>query len=215
MEFNADRDNKSINDNKDFDITFDANPSYNSSREKHTKEGGRMSKGKIVAVVGVLFALYFAAAPYITVHQMKSAAESHDGEALSEHIEFPSVRQSLKDQMNAMIMKEMAKDKIKDSTFAVLGGAFAGVVVDKIVEAYVTPAGITQLMAGEKPKSSKGREPDGSFRRKPLSDSSMSYESLDKFVVKVKGVPGEERRFVLRRRGIGWKLTEIIITLDK
>lgn len=174
-----------------------------------------MSKGKIVAVVGVLFAIYIAAAPYITVHQMKSAAESHDGEALSEHIDFPSVRQSLKDQMNAMFMKEMAKDEMKDNPFAALGAAFAGVMVDKMVEAYVTPAGITQLMAGEKPKPSEGRESDGSSRRKPLSDSSMSYESLDKFVVKVKGGTGEEGRFVLRRRGIGWKLTEIIIPLDK
>ena len=58
-----------------------------------------MSKGKIIGIVGALFAIYVAAAPYITVYQMKSAAESRDGEALSEHIEFPSVRQSLKDQM--------------------------------------------------------------------------------------------------------------------
>jgi hypothetical protein len=72
-----------------------------------------MSGSKILAAIGlVLFAIliYIAASPYITVYQMKSAAERHDGEALSEHIEFPSVRQSLKDQMNAMLMKEMAKD---------------------------------------------------------------------------------------------------------
>lgn len=174
-----------------------------------------MSKGKIVAVIGGLFAIYVAAAPYITVHQMKSAAESHDGEALSEHIEFPSVRQSLKDQMNAMFIKEMAKDEMKDNPFAALGAAFAGVMVDKMVEAYVTPAGITQLMAGEKPKPAQGEESGGGSGRKPLSDASMSYESIDKFVVKVKGGTGEEGKFVLRRRGIGWKLTEIIIPLDK
>jgi len=174
-----------------------------------------MSKGKIIAVIGGLFAIYVAAAPYITVYQMKSAAESHNGEALSEHIEFPSVRQSLKDQMNAMFMKEMAKDEMKDNPFAALGAAFAGVMVDKMVEAYVTPAGITQLMAGEKPKPAQGGESGGGSGRKPLSDASMSYESLDKFVVKVKGGTGEEGKFVLRRRGIGWKLTEIIVPLDK
>lgn len=174
-----------------------------------------MSKGKIIAVIGGLFAIYVAAAPYITVHQMKSAAESHDGEALSEHIEFPSVRQSLKDQMNAMFMKEMAKDEMKDNPFAALGAALAGAMVDMMVEAYVTPAGITQLMAGEKPKPAQGGESGGGSGRKPLSDASMAYESLDKFVVKVKGGTGEEGKFVLRRRGFGWKLTEIIIPLDK
>jgi hypothetical protein len=174
-----------------------------------------MSRGKILAAIGALFAIYIAAAPYITVHQMKSAAESRDGEALSEHIEFPSVRQSLKDQMNAMFMKEMAKDEMKDNPFAVLGAAFAGVMVDKMVEAYVTPAGITQLMSGEKPKQVEGGGADSNSTRKPLSDASMSYESMDKFIVKIKGNTGDEGKFVLRRRGIGWKLTEIIIPLEK
>ena len=174
-----------------------------------------MSKGKIIGIVGALFAIYVAAAPYITVYQMKSAAESRDGEALSEHIEFPSVRQSLKDQMNSMFMKEMAKDEMKDNPFAALGAAFAGVIVDKMVEAYVTPAGITQLMSGEKPKTAQGGESGSGSARKPLSDASMSYESLDKFVVKIKSNSAEEGKFVLRRRGIGWKLTEIIIPLEK
>lgn len=174
-----------------------------------------MSKGKMITVVGVLFAIYIAAAPYITVHQMKSAAERYDGEALSEYIEFPSVRQSLKDQMNAMFMKEMAKDEMKANPFAVLGAAFVGIVVDKMVEAYVTPAGITQLMSGEKPKSAEGERAGSSYGHKPLSDAAMSYESIDKFVVKVKGVTNEEGKFILRRRGIGWKLTEIIIPLNK
>jgi hypothetical protein len=177
-----------------------------------------MSRSKILAAIGlVLFAIsiYIAASPYITVYQMKSAAERHDGEALSEHIEFPSVRQSLKDQMNAMIMKEMAKDEMKDNPFAALGAAFGGFMVDKMVEAYVTPTGITGLMAGEQPKLTEGGESTGSSARKPLSDASMSYESLNKFVVKVKGDNGEEARFVLRRRGISWKLTEIIMPLEK
>ena len=163
----------------------------------------------------MLFAIsiYIAASPYITVYQIKSAAERHDGEALSEHIEFPSVRQSLKDQANAMLMKEMAKDEMKDKPFAALGAAFGGLMVDKMVEAYVTPACITQLMAGEKPKPTEEGESGGSSARKPLSDASMSFETLNKFVVQVKDNNGKESTFVLRRRGISWKLTEIIVSL--
>lgn len=170
-----------------------------------------MSKRVIIAVVGVLFAIYIAAAPYITVYQMKSAAERYDGEAFSEFIDFPSVRQSLKDQMNAMIISEMAKDEMKDNPFSVLGAAFGGIMVDKMVEAYVTPAGITQLMSGEKPKPLEGAGAGSSSGRNFLSDATMSYESLDKFVLKVKGGTNEEGKFILRRHGIGWKLTEIII----
>lgn len=177
-----------------------------------------MSKGKVaVGIAAGLFAIYVAAAPYITVHQMKSAAESHDGEALSEHIEFPSLRQSLKDQMNAMFAKKMAEDEeMRDNPFAAMGAAFVGMMVDKMVDAYVTPVGITQLMAGEKPRpgADKGGGSADNSGRKPLSDASMAYESLDKFVVKVKGEDGDEGKFVLRRRGINWKLTDIIIPLE-
>ncbi|WP_011588132.1 MULTISPECIES: DUF2939 domain-containing protein [Alcanivorax] len=177
-----------------------------------------MSKGKVALGIALgLFAIYVVAAPFITVYQMKSAAENYDGEALSEHIEFPSVRQSLKDQMNVMFAKQMTEDEeMKDNPFAVLGAAFAGVMVDKMVDAYVTPAGITQLMAGEKPQPGAGQGDDstGSAERNPWEDASMSYESFDKFVVKAKGADGGDGKFVLRRQGIGWKLTEIIIPLE-
>lgn len=155
-----------------------------------------MSKGKLaVGVALALFAIYVVAAPYITVYQMRSAAERQDGEALSEHIEFPSVRQGLKDQMNAMFAKKMIDN---------------GMMID----AYVTPSAITQLMAGEKPLSSEEKGDSRSSNRKPFSDVSMSYKSLDRFVVTVKGEDGDEGKFVFRRRGIDWKLTNIIIPMD-
>jgi hypothetical protein len=174
-----------------------------------------MSKGKvIIGVVVFLAAAYVAAAPYITVYQMKTAAENRDGEALSEHIDFPSLRQSLKDQINAMFMKEMAKEA-KDNPFAALGAAFGGAMIDKTVDAYMTPAGIIELMQDEKPDPESGGEgSSGSSSREPFSNASMSYESLSKFVITVKD-DGEEVKFVLRRRGIGWKLTEIILPLEK
>ena len=176
-----------------------------------------MSRGKVaLGIAAGLFAIYAAAAPYITVHQMKSAAKNHDGEGLSEHVEFPSVRQSLKDQMNAMLAKKMAEDEdLKDNPFAVVGAAFAGMMVDKMVDAYVTPAGITQLMAGEKPQPlpGQGEEKSSGSDRTPWADASMSYESLGKFVVRVKGNDGGEGQFVLRRRGLSWKLTDVIVPL--
>lgn len=51
--------------------------------------------------------------------------------------------------------------------------------------------------------------------REPFANASMSYESLNKFLVIVKDQSGEGGRFILRRHGIDWKLTEIAIPLDK
>ena len=177
-----------------------------------------MNKGKLgLAIAAGAFATYVAAVPYITVYQMKSAAEARDGEALSEHIEFPSVRQSMKDQMNASFANRMSNEKdLKDNPFAALGTAFAGLMVDKMIDAYVTPAGITQLMSGKRPKSNanEGAENTTDSTNKPLANAQMSYESLDKFVIKVKNKAGEEGKFVLRRRGLDWKLTEILLPMN-
>jgi len=172
-----------------------------------------MSKAKWLAAVAVLVAAYIIAAPYITVYQMKAAAENRDGEALSEHVDFPSVRQSMKDQMNAIFMKQMSSNEMKDNPFAALGAAFASVMVDKMVDAYVTPAGITLQMKGEKPAAGESGQIGGETR-KPFADVSMTYESLNKFVVTVNGDSGREGKFILRRRGIGWKLTEILMPLE-
>ena len=177
-----------------------------------------MDRGKTtLAITFGLFALYVVAAPFFTVYQIQSAAEKNDGDALSEHIDFPSVRQSLKDQLNVMLAKGIVADEdMRDNPFAALGTAFAGVMVDKMVDTYVTPAGISQLMAGKNPQSGpeQGGDSDSSSERKPLENASMSYESIDKFVVKVEGADGGEGKFVLRRQGINWKITEVIIPLE-
>lgn len=186
--------------------------------------GSKSGRGiwKIVAIIGSVAAvLYIAAAPYITVYQIRQAAEDRDAEGLSEHIDFPSVRQSLKDQMNAKVMASTSED-LKDNPFAAFGAALAGAMVDKMVDAYVTPAGITQMMKGEKPVGGKAREnvsaeTTGSGHqadKKPFDNASMTYEGLSKFVVEVKDGSKEPVRFILRRDGISWKLSEIGLPLD-
>jgi len=169
-----------------------------------------------VGAVIVLVLGYILAAPYITVYQMKTAAESHNGEALSEHVDFPALRQSLKDQMNVMLGTVMAKETKRGNLFVAFGAAFAGMMVEKMVDVYVTPVGITELMKGDKTES---EGPNGDTmvqaQSKPLFNASMSYESFSKFSITTRNSePGKEVKFILRRRGMGWKLTEIIIPLQ-
>lgn len=178
-----------------------------------------MSKGPVIAVVVGLLVVGVAVQPYLTVHQMRSAAERYDGAVLSEHIDFPSVRQSLKDQINAAFLREMTGDEsTQQSGAAALGAAVGGIMVDRLanafLEAYVTPAGITQMMAGYQPGN--GSHETGDKRRcGPMSGGAMSYESLNKFVVSSKSDMGGECKVVLRRQGISWKVTEIILPLGQ
>jgi len=163
----------------------------------------------VAAVLAVLAGVYLIGSPYLTVYRMKSAAERHDGPGLSEFIEFPSVRQSLKDQLNAHLANEMASDPdMADNPFSAIGTALAGTLAEKMVDAYVTPAGISRLMSGAS-LSDKGDS--SSYGSNPLDGASMGYQSFDRFAITVKDDQGENIEFVLRRRGIGWKLTDLVM----
>lgn len=49
-----------------------------------------------------------------------------------------------------MLAEKVAEDEeMRDNPFAALGAALASAMVDKIVDVYVTPAGIRQLMASK------------------------------------------------------------------
>lgn len=66
MEFSADRGDKSINDNKDLDITFDGNPSYESNRRKQKFPGcfkkslAFLVDNIIIAVIGIALLFPFS-----------------------------------------------------------------------------------------------------------------------------------------------------------
>lgn len=177
-----------------------------------------MTKGLSVLGGGIaLFAMYMAAGPYITIYQMRSAAEQRDGEALAEHIEFPSVRQSLKEQMNALVLGQITGGSGKKVDGAkVLGTALTVRLLEEAIDAWVTPSGIASLMTGEDPQGPEARSGQNidDPQAKARSHSSMSYMSIDKFVVRYDDEDGREVKLVLRRRGLGWKMTEVIIPLE-
>ena len=171
-------------------------------------------KFKIGFGAGVVLVLgYVFATPYITAYQMKVAAEARDGEALSEFVDFPALRQSLKDQMGGMLFKEMSEGVKEGNPFSAIGTAFASMIVKGVLDAYVTPDGLMELMKGRKPDSeSNGGEATGQPPSGPFSDISLSYDSFSKFSIITRDHATDmEVKFILKRRGIQWKLTEVIL----
>jgi len=171
-----------------------------------------MSMKKTVIAVGVLVLTYVAAAPYITVYQIKAAAKTRNGEQLSEHIDFPSVRERMKSDLKAKFMDNVLHGNVPNNPLAIFGSAFADTIINKMVDAYMTPPGIIYMMAGHPPEISlDGDKPKpASTTDEPFKDATMAYESLNKFVVTSTNAEGETSRFILRRRGMGWQLAEIV-----
>jgi len=163
----------------------------------------------IVALIG-----YAAVGPLITIHQIKSGVEQQDSEKLSEHIDFPTLRTNIKEQINSDLIKQAATD-LKDNSFLALGLAFAPKLIETLVDSFVTPSGLSNLMAGQKPQKREKEQPTqevrGEQRRWLFDNSRYSYDSPSKFSVWVKDDNGKEVRFVFTRDGLSWRLSNVAI----
>ena len=174
-----------------------------------------MKKG--IWVLGLLLTLvvgYVAAGPYLTISAIKAGIVEQNSEKLSENIDFPTLRQNLKDQLNAVMMKKVTTD-LKDNPFAGFAAVFATKMVDVMVESYVTPSGLAASMEGKKPSKNESDVSTPPPNKESLfNNARFSYDSTSKFSIWVPNDKGEEARFVLQRDGLSWKLVNIIILID-
>lgn len=176
-------------------------------------------KKLILGIVATFVIGYVFASPYITAYMIKTAAQNQDGEALSEYIDFSALRQNLKEQMNAAVGKEIMQEAEGDGAAMVLGATFGGLIIGKMVEkmidVYVTPAGIMELMKGEiLDMEGIGTSTEQQTTSEPFANVVMTYESFNKFSITTKDTESaDEIKFILRRKGMEWKLTEILVPL--
>lgn len=89
-------------------------------------------KLKMTSIVLVLLVFgYLFASPYLTIYQIRQAIEQEDSAALASHIDFPSVRQSLKDQVNAQMLQDMPQAPSSERGLAALGAILASSMLER------------------------------------------------------------------------------------
>jgi hypothetical protein len=182
---------------------------------------GLVIGGSIALVLLVL--CYFS--PHIAAYQLKRAAEANDIDALKEQVDFPAVRESVKEwAQEEMAKKQAAKPKTNENPFEELGSAFAGGFVNAYIESMLTPKNLAHLIRGEhfdvspivngfsafnKALGGGVVTPPPEPRRCQPQISSMRYESLSRFKVGVTNLADFDGRvaLVFTRSGFGWKLT--------
>lgn len=168
----------------------------------------------IVVVVGVWF--YFT--PYIAANNMKKAAEANDSATLSSYINFPSLKESLKANFNAMLATEVVKSK-DSNPFEALGAAMAAALINPMIDALVTPESLAMMMQGNTPNLEKGApKTEGKPSGTSDTEMTMGYESFDRFAVSVKkkGDMDDPVTFVFHREGlVAWKLASLRLPTKK
>ncbi|WP_175921948.1 DUF2939 domain-containing protein [Burkholderia latens] len=112
----------------------------------------------VLAVVIVAAIGYAYASPYVALGRLKSAVDARDAQAVSEYVDFPSLRISLKQQVTEELMRRIDAVK-KDNPFAVIGALIGSALIGPLVDAYATPEGVAALMSGLPPRGNPGERP--------------------------------------------------------
>ena len=165
----------------------------------------------------VIFLIYFYASPYIVLNNIKKAAEQGDADKLSGYIDFPSVKQSMKDQVKAAMVEELASSKEQDG-FEALGTMLATAMIDPLIDGLVTPDGVALMLQGQKLDFDLNNDtPEDKPKSKNEDiDYKAGYLSFNRFKVQVIGAddPNESIDVIMHRDWLSWKVTSINFSLD-
>jgi hypothetical protein len=160
--------------------------------------------------VAIFLAVAYLASPVLGYYRLQDAARSGNQDALEATVDFPAVRESLKAQLSAgLAAKAQSDPKLKSNPFARFGMMLAGALVGKVVDTYLTPEAIGQMVSQAKAPGAKSPV-DGIGN--PKLEKHYSYISLDRFRVTAVDPARPDRpfSFVMDRRGLfSWKLVRI------
>lgn len=150
------------------------------------------------------------ASPHWQLYRMFSAVEARDAAALSRYVDYPKLRESVKRQVMQRLGADGGPDAPGANPFASFGRAMALAVIDPVVDAAVSPAGVAAMLeAGDirvQPEP-QGPPPGGAAPREKLNYG-LSYRDWNQ--VLVERADGGGLAFVLDRHGLwNWKLAGV------
>ena len=97
-------------------------------------------------VIGVLLiiVLAYAAYPYIALYRLGDAIRGGDPGAVEGKVDWPSLRQGLKDDLDAVVAADVAAGG--GNPGASLGTMIASKLIGSVVDSTVTPSGLSVIM---------------------------------------------------------------------
>ena len=165
----------------------------------------------------VIFAIYLYASPYLVLNSIKNAAQQGDADKLSGYIDFPSVKQSMKDQVKAAMVEELAASDEQDG-FEALGTMLAAAMIDPLIDGLVTPDGVALMLQGQKLDFDLNNDkPEDKPKAKNEDiDYKAGYLSFNGFKVQIIDAndPDESLDVIMHRDWLSWKVTRINFSLD-
>jgi hypothetical protein len=192
----------------------------------------------LALVLAIAFGVLAFFAPHLTVRSMRLAAEAGDAQALSQHVDFPALRESVKQQLSKELGAQIA-GFAGSSELGRFGAQIAGVLgnnaLDQAVDAMVRPETLSALFAGRDLANEYSLLPSGEIDAYGKNDAAsavpangsngesgidissadvratMGYESIGRFAVNVQEPrSGRQVKLILTRDMLlWWKLSEL------
>ena len=107
----------------------------------------------VVAVLGVIYA-----SPYIALDRLKRAADARDAQTVNQYVDFPLLRESLKDQVGQLLTRKIDIQK-SGNPLAMIGAMIGAALIGPLVDSYATPDGVAAILNGIPPRGDPGEKP--------------------------------------------------------
>ena len=175
----------------------------------------------ILVAVAVLLAALWAAGPFWAVKGIRSAIEDNDSAALSEHIDFPAIRSSLRAQADDYLARQ-AGEEVRESVLGAFALSVASNISGAAIETMATPVGIGALLQGRSLWHRTSRDSvarNDIYKdvpaRDPFEGARYRFESLSRFEATLVDAEGEEIVVTMTRHGFSWKISDIDLRLGE
>lgn len=190
----------------------------------------------VVVICTLIFGGYYVASPYYTLYQLKNAVEKHDTATLVDAVDFVSVKASIKDQLKTKLATELPDT---NDEFALLGAAFATVMIDGLIDAVVSPKSMELLIQGKDitqdlslaklqdsmtNQATDAQTPAKTDQATTTTSSSIadeleyhpSYQTLNTFSIDIKKPSANQPlTVVMQRYGLfTWKIVDVRLPLE-
>jgi Protein of unknown function (DUF2939) len=110
----------------------------------------------VIAFVAVLG--YSYASPYLALDRLKHAADARDAQTVSEYVDYPALRESLKEQVSGLLTRKL-EARVGGNPLAALGAMIGTALIGPLVDAYATPDGVAALLNGMPPRGDPTQRP--------------------------------------------------------
>ena len=168
-----------------------------------------MRRSYVVAVVVAVLLLiaagvgWYVMSPAWALRSMVVAAKANDEPTLSSYIDYPALKADLKKDLSARLEAEAKKT---DDPTAKMGVAIARSMMDGVINAFVSPAGLKATLVtfdeAEVPAAVKKSGGKPKIERLDFNHFRLAREET----------PGSG--FVFERRGLGWKMVGVDLATE-